>query len=148
MIRLIITANDELYDRLSANARAEGDTPQRAVNVVDGFKQATTLATNSGKHTASASPSAGGPPAGRRLSAIVADMSLHAADTLVEALHSRQITAHVPLLAIKCDTQSLPVALRRLCTDVLDADTLRPTDKYRPAHTAPRSAGRPTDALG
>ena len=115
MIRLIITANDKLYDRLSAKARAEGDMPQRAVNVVDGFRQATTLAADAGASKASQT-------SGRRLSAVVVDMTLHAADTLVEALHSRRITAHVPLLAVKCDTRSLPVALRRLCTSVLDDD--------------------------
>jgi hypothetical protein len=142
MIRLIITENDKLYDRLSAKARAEGDTPQRAVNVVDGFKQATTLAANSGKHTAPKDPPAGRLPAGRRLSAIVVDMSLHTADTLVEALHSRQNTAHVPLLVVKCDSQLLPVALRRLCAEILDADTL-----CSPAASS-HSTGKPAEALG
>jgi hypothetical protein len=130
MIRLIITENDKLYDGLSANARAEGDTPQRAVNVVEGFRQATALAENSGTRPV------------RRLSAIVVDMSLHTADTLVEALHSRQITAHVPLLVVKCDAQLLPVALRRLCTDILDADTLCPPDE------SSHSTGKSAKALG
>jgi hypothetical protein len=142
MIRLIITANDKLYDRLRAMARAEGDMPQRAVNVVDGFRQATTLAANTDKHTAPKAPPA------RRLSAIVVDMSLHTADTLVEALHSRRITAHVPLLVVKCDTQLLPVALRRLCTDILDADTLCPADRQRPLEASSHSAGKPAEALG
>jgi hypothetical protein len=148
MIRLIITANDKLYDSLSAKARIEGDMPQRAVNVVDGFKQATTLAGNSGKHTSPKAPPAGSLPAGRRLSAIVVDMALHTADTLVEALHSRQVTAHVPLLVVKCDTQSLPVSLRRLCADILDADSLCPPDTEGPPGAVPHSTGKPAEALG
>jgi hypothetical protein len=118
MIRLIITANDELYDRLSTRARAEGEFPQRAVNVLDGFNQAMELEAGS----------AGGPTSARAVSAIIVDMSLHAADTLVETLHSRRITSHIPLLAVNCDKRQLPLALRRLCTDVLEADTLRPLD--------------------
>ncbi len=125
MIRLIITANDELYHKLSERARAKGDIPQRATNVLDGFKQATTLEAS---------------PTGRTVSAIIVDMSLHAADTLVETLHSRQITSGIPVLAVECDRQRLPLALRRLCVDVLEADTARHS-------CGPRSVGDPTDAL-
>ena len=107
MIRLIVTANDALYDRLDTQARAEGDSARRATDVLDGYRQARTL---------------------QQEAVIIVDMSLHTADTLLEALHSRQATAHIPLLAIQCDHRPLPLALRRLCTDVLEADTLRPMD--------------------
>lgn len=107
MIRLIVTANDELYDRLDQKARKEGDFPRRATDVLDGYRQAKMLGQDA---------------------VIVVDMSLHTADTLVEALHSRQATAHIPLLAIQCDGQPLPLALRRLCMDVLEADTLSQVD--------------------
>ncbi len=107
MISLIVTANDELYERLDHQARAEGNTPRRAVDVLDGYRQAKAL----------------GPG-----STIVVDMSLSTADTLVEALHSRQATAHIPLLAVRCDGRPLPLAVRRLCADVLASDTLRPED--------------------
>lgn len=105
MIRLIVTANDALYDRLDAQVRATGDTPRRATNVLDGYRQARTL--------------------GAEIE-IVIDMSLPTADTLIEALHSRRATAAIPLLAVKCDSRPLPLALRRLCTDVWETDTLRP----------------------
>ena len=103
MIRLIVTANDELYEQLNKKARAEGDSVRRATNVLDGFGQATMLGQDA---------------------VIVVDMSLPTADTLVETLHSRHATAHIPLLAIQCDGQPLPLALRRLCTDVVEADAL------------------------
>jgi cyanophycinase-like exopeptidase len=107
MIRLIVTSNDELYDRLDAKARVEGDSVRRATNVLDGYRQAKMLGQDA---------------------VIVVDMSLSTADTLVETLHSRQATAHIPLLAIQCDGQPLPLALRRLCTDILEADTLSQAD--------------------
>jgi DNA-binding response OmpR family regulator len=101
MIRLIITADDELYDRLARRARGEGDTPWRATNVLAGFKQAMIQ------------------PAGM----IIVDMSLHAADTLLESLHSRKETAAIPLLAVT-DGGQLPLELRRLCAAVLEVGTL------------------------
>jgi DNA-binding response OmpR family regulator len=101
MVRLIITADDNLYERLAKKARAEGDTTQRATNALDGFKQAS-----------SCSPGM-----------ILLDMSLHAADTLVETLRSRPQTCAIPLLVVKTD-ERLPFELRRLCTDVLEADAL------------------------
>jgi hypothetical protein len=124
MIKLIVTASDELYNKLSDQVRAEGQTPQRAKNVLQGYKQAAHL---------------GGLQTGRttegtlhedHLSGIVVDMSLHAADTLLETLHSRQSTAGIPLLAVRCNGRTLPLALRRLCTRVLDTDgsTLGETD--------------------
>jgi hypothetical protein len=101
MIRLIITTDDKLYKRLVGKASAEGDTAQRATNVLDGFKQAT-------------SPSIG---------TIIVDMSLHAADTLVETLHSRPRTCHIPLFVVNT-CERVPFELRRLCTDILEADAL------------------------
>lgn len=101
MIGLIITANDELYDRLASKALADGQTPRRAMNVLDGFKYAM------------AQP----------VSMIVVDMSLHASDTLVEALHSRRVTCNIPLFAVR-SSERLPFQLRRLCTDVLETGTL------------------------
>lgn len=103
MIRLIVTANDELYERLNKRARVDGDSVRRATNVLDGYRQAKMLGQDA---------------------IIMVDMSLSTADTLVETLHSRQATAHIPLLAIQCNHQSLPLALRRLCTDVMEADAL------------------------
>ena len=101
MIRLIVTADDELYERLASRAQLEGDTPQRATNVMNGFKQSV-------MH-----------PVGM----IVVDMSLHAADTLLETLHSREETAAIPLLAVTADGW-LPFELNRFCTEVLKADIL------------------------
>ena len=63
-----------------------------------------------------------GPTPRVRLAGIVVDMSMRAADTLLETLHSRQNTSGIPLLAVKCDGQTLPLALRRLCTGVLQKD--------------------------
>jgi DNA-binding response OmpR family regulator len=103
MIRLIVTANDELYEQLNKKARAEGDSVQRATDVLDGYRQAKMLGQDA---------------------IIIVDMSLSTADTLVETLHSRHATAHIPLLAVQCDRQPLPLALRRLCTDVVEADAL------------------------
>jgi len=101
MSRLIITADDTLYRRLACRTEDEGDTPQRANNVLDGFRLATS----------------------QRIDMIVVDIALHAADTLVETLRSRPVTAAIPLYVVKSGKQ-LPFELRRLCTDVLEAGTL------------------------
>jgi len=101
MIRLIVTADDKLYERLARRAQTEGDTATRATNVLAGFKQAMIE------------------PAGM----ILVDMSLHAADTLLETLHSREITANIPLVAVVADGQ-LPLELRRLCVAVLEVGNL------------------------
>jgi ActR/RegA family two-component response regulator len=101
MTRLIITADDELYERLACRTQEEGDKPHRAANVLDGFRLATT----------------------QPIDMIVVDMSLHAADTLVETLHSRAATAGIPLYVVHSGGR-LPFELRRLCTDILEADTL------------------------
>ena len=101
MIRLIVTADDKLYDRLAYRTQTEGDTPERATDALAGLNQATAL------------------PAGM----IMVDMSLHAADTLLEALRSRQETQSIPLLAITTDGQ-LPFELRRLCAAVLEVGKL------------------------
>jgi hypothetical protein len=55
--------------------------------------------------------------------AIIVDMSLHAADTLIETLHSRAATGDIPLYVVKSGG-CIPLALRRLCAGVLEADTL------------------------
>ena len=107
MIWLIVTANDELYDRLAQKAGQEGDSARHATDVLNGYRQAKTLVQEA---------------------VIIVDMSLSTADTLLEALHSRQATAHIPLLAVQCDHHPVPLALRRLCTDVLEADTLHPVN--------------------
>jgi len=101
MIKLIITANDSLYQRLADKAVGEGATTQRATSVLGGYRQVMTQETDE----------------------IIVDMALHAADTLVELLHNKRITASTRVFAILNDGR-LPVALRRLCTDVLKADTL------------------------
>jgi hypothetical protein len=116
MIKLIVTASDKLYQVLSEKARAEGHVPQRAHDVLRGFEQAARL----GK--AQADTASLHPQHQDRLSGIVVDMSLRAADTLLETLHSRQYTSGIPLVAVKCDGEVLPLALRRLCTEVLETD--------------------------
>ena len=118
MIKLIVTASDELYQTLSEKARAEGHTPQRARDVLQGFEQAAHL----GGREARVENAGDGSPPRDRLAGIVVDMSMRAADTLLETLHSRQNTSGIPLMAVKCDGQTLPVALRRLCTGVLQQD--------------------------
>ena len=101
MSRLIITADDKLYLRLACKTEDKGGLPQRADNVLDGFRLATS----------------------QQVEMIVVDMSLHAADTLIETLRSRRATAGIPLYVVKSEGR-LPFELRRLCTDVLEAGTL------------------------
>jgi hypothetical protein len=100
MIKLVVTANDRLYERLAC-AGDQGCQFQRATNVLDGFRLATT----------------------QEIDMIVVDISLHAADTLIETLHSRPATSRIPLYVVESDDR-LPFELRRLCTDVLEADRL------------------------
>jgi DNA-binding response OmpR family regulator len=101
MIELIITANDELYERLADRAQAQGYTPHRAANVLDGFRYAMA----------------------KPVQTVVVDMALHAADTLLETLRSRRSTCDIPVYAVNAGAR-LPFELRRLCTDVLEAGTL------------------------
>lgn len=108
MIRLIVTADDRLYGRLARRIKTEGDTVRRANSALDGYREAVAAQLNT-----QAEP----------LAMIIIDMSLHAADTLVETLHSRPETSHIPLLAIQAGKR-LPFELRRLCTDILEADAL------------------------
>lgn len=100
MIQLIITANDTLYERLTAQS-ADDQELLRATNVLSGFKLATMNAVDR----------------------IVVDMALHAADTLIETLHARPETAHLQVYVIKSGKQ-IPFELWRLCTDVLEVQTL------------------------
>ena len=101
MNRLIITADDKLYERIACRTEDEGNTPQRATNVLDGYRLATS----------------------QRIDMIVVDMTLHAADTLLETLRSRPVTADILLYVVNSGGR-LPFELRRLCTDVLEASTL------------------------
>ena len=101
MIRLIVTADDRLYDRLAEGTQSEGDKPQRATNVLDGLRQAMAL----------------------KVGTIVVDMALHAADTLIETLRSRPLTSEIPLFAVESNGR-LPLEIRRLCTGVLEVDAL------------------------
>ena len=101
MIRLIITADDKLYNRLARRAWAEGDTPLRAEDALDGLERAMTESPGS----------------------IMLDMTLRSADTLLETLHSRPETATIPLLAVTADGQ-LPFELHRLCAAVLEVKAL------------------------
>jgi hypothetical protein len=114
MIKLIVTASDPLYEALSEKVRAEGQTPRRARNVLQGYEQASSLVGSQSAHLAEE------PAPQDKLAGIVVDMSLRAADTLLEALHSRQGTSGIPLVAVKCSGQALPLALRRLCTNILE----------------------------
>jgi hypothetical protein len=120
MIELIITANDKLYAALSERARANGHVPKRARDVLQGSRQAARL----GK--ARLNQASLDEPSQDKVIGIVVDMSLHAADTLIETLHSRQDTSGIPLVAVKCDGQTMPLALRRLCTDILEMDGSAP----------------------
>jgi hypothetical protein len=120
MIKLIVTASNELYDSLSEQARAQGHAPRRARTVVDALGQALDLVASPGTEGAQSSP------AQERLGCVVVDMALHAADTLLEALHSRPGTQEVPLLAIRCQGQPFPLALRRLCRNVLEDEGTSP----------------------
>ena len=101
MITLIITDQDTLFNRLSCKTTHKESEYLRAGNVLDGFKMATT----------------------QRLDAIIIDLSLHASDTLVETLRSRPVTAHIPLYVVHSG-ETLPLSLRRLCTEVLEVDNL------------------------
>lgn len=123
MIELIITSSDSLYTTLSEQARAKGRVPRRARDVLQGFEYAARLGRT---RVDQATPNARPPDA---LLGIIVDMSLHAADTLIEALHSRPSTSGIPLVAVKCDGQTLPLALRRLCTDVLEIDDSTPCEE-------------------
>jgi hypothetical protein len=123
MIELIITSSDKLYAILSEQTRAKGHIPRRARDVLQGFEYASRL----GRTRANpAAPDALSPDA---LTGIIVDMSLHAADTLIETLHSRPSTSGVPLVAVKCDGQIIPLALRRLCSDVLQLDGSAPVEE-------------------
>ena len=98
MIHLIVTANDTLYEQLVQETNCDDDIVQRATNVLDGFKMVTAQAVDK----------------------VVIDMALHAADTLIETLHIRPETSHLPVYVVKANKQ-VPLALRRLCTDILEA---------------------------
>ncbi len=101
MIKLIVTADTNLYQRLCGKPQNQSDTCLHATNVLDAHRLATS----------------------RRLDEIVIDISLHAADTLVETLHSRPATSDIPVYIVECG-ERIPFALRRLCTDILEADAL------------------------
>jgi hypothetical protein len=100
MIHLIVTANDTLYEQLVQEIDCEDDTVQRATSVLHVAKLV----------------------AAQVVDRIVVDMAIYAADTLVETLRTRPETAHIPVYIIKTSKQ-VPLALRRLCTDVLEAPT-------------------------
>lgn len=100
MIYVIVTANDTLYQQLVHESDCDQDTIQRANNVLDGYKLVTS----------------------RAIDKIVVDMALYAADTLIETLHARPETSHIPVYVVKTSKQ-VPLALRRLCTDILEAPT-------------------------
>jgi hypothetical protein len=98
MIHLIITANDTLYEQFVQQINCDDEMVHRATNVLDGFKLATSQTVNK----------------------VVIDMALYAADTLIETLHTRPETTHIPVYVVKANEQ-IPLALRRLCTDILEA---------------------------
>ncbi len=100
MIQLIVTANDTLYEQFVEKTNGDDDTVRRAINVLDGFKFVTS----------------------QTVDKVVIDMALHAADTLIETLHTRPETSHIPVYVVKSGGR-LPLALRRLCTDILEAPT-------------------------
>jgi len=101
MIKLIVTADNNLFERLCAKPQNRPDTCLHATNVLDAHRLAMS----------------------RQVDEIVVDISLHAADTLVETLHSRPATSDIPVYLVECG-ERVPFALRRLCTDILEADAL------------------------
>jgi hypothetical protein len=121
MITLIVTASDELYTALSERVRAEGYLPERAADVLRGFEQAAALASHRPAPSIS-DRRARDQRTSAQLAQIIVDMSLHAADTLLETLHSREETSAIPRLAVRCNSQPFPPALRRLCSSVIEAD--------------------------
>jgi hypothetical protein len=123
MIELIITASDKLYATLSEQARAKGRVPRRAHNVLQGFERAARLGKARTSKAALDTQSQDG------LIGITVDMSLHAADTLIETLHTRPSTSGIPLVAVKCDGQTIPLGLRRLCIDILEMDGSAPSEE-------------------
>ena len=98
MITLVVTADDTLYGRLAVRC-TEDDVLLRASDVLEGHAIATA----------------------RPIERVIVDMSLHAADTLVETLRSRAVTSDIPVYVVGSRRQ-LPFALRRLCTDILETD--------------------------
>jgi DNA-binding response OmpR family regulator len=98
MITLIVTADDALYGRLASRC-AEAATFRRATDVLEAHAKALD----------------------QPIDSVIVDISLHAADTLVETLRSRPATAHIPVYVVGSG-ERLPFALRRLCTDILEAD--------------------------
>ena len=101
MIQLIVTADDALHERLRRKLDAGDLTSLRAINAPDGFRLASVT------------------PVDR----VIVDMSLHAADTLIEALHARPETARILIYLVTTGGQ-VPLALRRLCADVLEEQGL------------------------
>ena len=101
MIKLIVTADNNLFERLCNKSQNQSDTCLHAANVLDAHRLATST----------------------QLDEIVIDISLHAADTLVETLHSRPATSDIPVYVVECGKR-VPFALRRLCTDIVEADAL------------------------
>jgi DNA-binding response OmpR family regulator len=101
MIKLVVTADNDLFERLCNKMQNQSDTCLHATNVLDAHRLATST----------------------QLDVIVVDISLHAADTLVETLHSRPATSDIPVYLVECG-ERVPFALRRLCTDILEADAL------------------------
>ena len=101
MIGLIVTADDTLHARLTERVEAEGCIAARALDVLTALEYAMT----------------------HGVGVVFVDMSLHAADTLLESLHSRQATRDIRLIAVESGKR-LPFELRRLCADVLEAGAL------------------------
>jgi CheY-like chemotaxis protein len=101
MIKLIVTADNALFKRLCSKQEERIEACLRATNVLDAHQLALS----------------------KQVDAIVIDMSLHAADTLVETLRSRPATSNIPVYIVGCG-ERVPFALRRLCTDILEADAL------------------------
>ena len=100
MLRLIVTADDSLFNRLADQARVDDDSYQRAFDAMNGLEKALT----------------------DQPEMILLDMELRSSDTLLETLHCRPETSSIPLLAL-VNGGYLPFALRRLCTAVLDRRT-------------------------
>ena len=106
MDRLITTADERLYRRLAAEARADDDVPRLACDALSGLQVAVSGAPGM----------------------ILLDMALRSADTLLEMLRHRPETAAIPLLAV-VEGARLPFELRRYCAAVVarevadDADT-------------------------
>lgn len=103
MIQFIVTTNDTLYEQWTLQNDYLGQAVQVS-GALEGFKRAQEQADD--------------------CTAVVIDLSIYAADTLIEALHAHPRTAGLQIYGIwdgkRPPRTGLPLSLRRLCTDMIE----------------------------